>query len=134
MVDVFTDIQVSPPPCQILVDQAPSNYTDLLCCMLTALVSSPKSCLLISTIDFYAMHVWRVGSDSWMSTKTEYANLGCINQSMVFEDRMIILDCDLSLCTMHMIEPKLGMHIKTLLIIEEDITNDIVNNEGLENS
>jgi hypothetical protein len=134
MIDVFTGIQVSPPPCPDLVERSPFDSIDLLCCTLTAPVSSSKACLLVSTIDFYGLRVWRVGSDGWEYTRTEYGRLGCIDHIVVFEDKIIVLDCDLSLCTVHLDDPKLGVHIKPLLIVEEDNTNEMINNDVLENS
>jgi hypothetical protein len=78
--------------------------------------------------------VWRVGSDGWEYTRTEYGRLGCIDHIVVFEDKIIVLDCDLSLCNVYLDDPKLGMHIKPLLIVEEDNTNEMINNDVLENS
>ncbi|RLM55717.1 hypothetical protein C2845_PM10G00450 [Panicum miliaceum] len=106
MIDVFTGVQVSPPPCPKLAKAAAYymlDFIDLLCCTLTAPISSPKACLLVSTSDIVGrLLVWRIGSDDWQDATTDHDNLGPIDQIVVFKDKLITLDIDLSLYTVHL--------------------------------
>jgi hypothetical protein len=137
MIDVFTSVQVSPPPCPKLAEAATYymlDFIDLLCCTLTATISSPKACLLVSTSDIVGrLLVWRIGSDDWQDATTDHDNLGPIYQIVVFKDKIIALDIDLSLYTVHLDDDaQLGMSIRPLLIVEED-NDGMVNNEALLN-
>ena len=107
------------------------HFIDLLCCTLTAPVSSPKACLLVSTNDIVGrLLVWRVGSDDWQHARTAHAGIGAIDQIVVFGDKIIALDIDLSLFTVHLGDDELGRSIRPLLIVEED-DDGMVNREAL---
>ncbi|CAN6191967.1 unnamed protein product [Urochloa humidicola] len=127
MVDVFTSAQVSPPPC-------PAEMIDLLCCALTAPISSPKAHLLVSVYDICGLFVWRIGAKSWQFITT--GEIRFIDQIVIFKDKIVVLDSDLSIFTVHLDDndPELGMCIRPLLIIEEDDNDDMVNNEDLANA
>ncbi|CAN6179696.1 unnamed protein product [Urochloa humidicola] len=128
MVDVFTSVQVSPPPC-------PTKLTDLLCCALTAPISSPKAHLLVSVYGTYGLFVWRIGGKSWQLYIDSYYGIGFIDQIVVFKDRIIALDSDLSIFSVHLDdEPELGMYIQPLLLIVKEENDDMINNEDLENA
>ncbi|RLN13569.1 hypothetical protein C2845_PM09G00750 [Panicum miliaceum] len=137
MIDVFTGVQVSPPPCSELAE-ATAYYMldiiDLLCCTLTGPISSPKARLLVSTSDIVGwLLVWRIGSDDWQDAITDHANLGPIDQIVVFKNKIIALDIDLSLYIVHLDDDaELGMSIRPMLIVEENDDN-MVNNEALLN-
>ncbi|CAL5050479.1 unnamed protein product [Urochloa decumbens] len=126
LVDVFTGVQVSPPPC-------PAELVNLICCALTGPISSPKTCLLVSVIGVYGLFVWRIWSKSWQLC-SDSDGVGLIDQIVVFKDRIIVLDSDLSIFTVNLDDdPEFGMYISALLLIIKEDNDDMVNNEDLEN-
>ncbi|CAN6208980.1 unnamed protein product [Urochloa humidicola] len=127
MVDVFTGAQVSPPPC-------PAELVNLICCALTGPISSPKTYLLVSIFGVYGLFVWRLRSESWQLCP-DSQGIGFIDQIVVFKDRVIALDCDLSIFTVHLDgDPELGMYFRPLLLIVKDDNDDLINNEDLESA
>jgi hypothetical protein len=137
MIDVCTGVQVSSPPCPELAKAAAYrfDYIDLLCCTLTAPISSPKACLLVSTRNIVGrLLVWRIGRDDCQHATTDPGGggLGPIDQIVAFQDKIIALDWDLSLYTVHLDDAELGMSIRPLLIAEEN-DGGMVNNDELLN-
>ncbi|RLM54668.1 hypothetical protein C2845_PM10G00600 [Panicum miliaceum] len=99
MIDVFTGVQVSSPPCPELAKAAAYHfdYNDLLCCTLTTPISSPKACLLVGTRNIVGWLLdWRIGRDDWQHATTDHGGLGPINQIVAFKDKIIVLDWGLA--------------------------------------
>ncbi|PUZ62474.1 hypothetical protein GQ55_4G361000 [Panicum hallii var. hallii] len=129
MIDVFTGVQVSSPPCPELAKAAAYRFDYIV--HSSNIIA--KACLLVSTRNIVGqLLVWRIGRDDWQHATTDPGGLGPIDQIVAFQDKIIALDWDLSLYTVHLDDAELGMSIRPLLIVEEN-DGGMVNNDELLN-
>ncbi|KAL6606507.1 hypothetical protein ACP70R_042160 [Stipagrostis hirtigluma subsp. patula] len=140
IVNVFTDIMVSSPPCPYVLARAFTKsvgplltgslvYSKILYCTLTAPLSSPNSYLLVST--FFGLFAWRIGSDSWLEHIYVAKQLS-IKQALVFKGQIIAMD-HLSLYIVCFNQSQHGISIEELDVVwgDDNMSVDELNDSRL---